>query len=70
MHFLFHISNSIHKVTISYFVLQITAFNFDIIILSKTALSSGSRKEKRNYGQVRNNKINDNNFVIYLNSLS
>ena len=36
------------------------------IISSKTDPRSGSKKEKRSYGKVRNIK----NFVIYSNSLS
>ena len=39
-----------------------------MIILSKTDLHNGSKKDKRKYGKIKNNK-NIKNLVIYWNSL-
>ena len=42
----------------------------DAIVSYETDPCSGSKKEKRSYGKVRNNKININNLVVYSNSLA
>ena len=53
------------------FVPQITRFLLrDVMISSKTDPHNSSKKEKRSYGEVKNNKNQVKNIAIYSNSLS